>query len=603
MGHAHAPNSQRPQRGCQTYPRIVSPVGDSEAVEGVVRWASSTRALPMGNELVPGASGDERSALAALGGLARELVPAVVRNQWPEAVQLWCNDAVLPPSEVANAAARAVRGTPDTLATIYERLVSAPNRRQLGTFFTPSPVVRFMLDRIEQKYGEPAQVIDPGAGVGAFTVEAAYRWAGTEVIAVDLNVVTLGLLGVACSIRGLDNVQLVHGDFLTWIRDQGQRNLVGRRLLIGNPPYTRHQEFDNKLKKQLQSQALELVDSGLAGLSAYFLAASLVALDKRDTLCFLLPSSWTETRYGRGLRRWLWEATGRAVEIHAFPASEEIFPGTQVTALVLLVGPMLQAGQPLTTHRARLSGARATTTEGRVRPRDDDPPTSLGPWLWHRPSKKTDSSDVPLSQLGRVRRGVATGANSFFFLGDADRAKLPDNAVLPALRRLRHVDGDLLGKRQHEDIGRAGLPRWLLWLSDPSAVNHPEVQRVLARGLSDGVTAGYLVSRRNPWYLVEYVEPPQIFVALMSKAKLRAVRNGARAVPSNSMYGIYLNNKSLSGALCSWLNSDDGQDAMYRRARHYSDGLLKLEPSDLLAIRVPSRERLMNSLAGTAGGG
>lgn len=88
--------------------------------------------------------------------------------------------------------------------------------------------------------------------------------------------------------------------------------------------------------------------------------------------------------------------------------------------------------------------------------------------------------------------------------------------------------------------------------------------------------------------MVENVSPPDIFVALMSKDRIRAVRNGVGAIPSNSMYGIYLQRKSFARTFCIWLNSDEGQLAMIARARHYSGGLRKLEPRELGSIRIPA---------------
>lgn len=41
-------------------------------------------------------------------------------------------------------------------------------------------------------------------------------------------------------------------------------------------------------------------------------------------------------------------------------------------------------------------------------------------------------------------------------------------------------------------------------------------------------------------------------------------------------------------ARCGWLNSPDGQKAIQSRARHYSDGLLKLEPRDYMAVPIPA---------------
>src|SRR5258708_5536056 len=124
--------------------------------------------------MVPGASELERRRLGALGGVVRGLVPPSDRAAWPSDVVDWLDSGPVAPEEVVSAARRAVACEPDeSLATLYTRLVSGANRRALGTFFTPSPEVKLMLDMWERSEEAPSSVIDIGAGVGVFTASAA----------------------------------------------------------------------------------------------------------------------------------------------------------------------------------------------------------------------------------------------------------------------------------------------------------------------------------------------------------------------------------------------------------------------------------------------
>jgi hypothetical protein len=58
------------------------------------------------------------------------------------------------------------------------------------------------------------------------------------------------------------------------------------------------------------------------------------------------------------------------------------------------------------------------------------------------------------------------------------------------------------------------------------------------------------------------------------------------------MYGIYLRQPSLSRPLADWLNSSIGQESLLSQARHYSDGLKKIEPKDLKQALIPPAELL-----------
>lgn len=563
----------------------VSKVGSDDDIELVINWVRHAHAPVLASDLVPGATRAQRTHLAAAGGLVGALVPARRLRTWPEAVQAWVAAAPIPPASVVAALNGSLDRDPEVFATIYCTLVAGENRRRLGTFFTPHPVVDFMLDMVPAPPGK-STLVDPGAGVGAFALAAAARWPSIDVAAVDVNVVTLGFLGAALSHASAANVRLVHADYLTWLTEH-QRRDSEPMLLVGNPPYTRHQELDRKSKKALVDASHDLVTSQLAGLSAYFLATSFSMMRDRDALCFVLPSTWAQARYGRELRSWLWNEIHRPVEMHLFPTDVRIFPGTKVSAMVLYVGPRVKAPQHLSRHRAGLTDQAVRTTPAEHAIRTEDPPPSLGPWLWEQKGDPTVDR-VPLSELAVVRRGVATGANFFFFLTDDEAAELPEGATRRALRRLRHVTGDVLDTDEHRRIGAEGKPTWLLTLDDPKIVGRASVQRLLERGQGAGVPNRYLSTVREPWYLLENVEPPHLLVGIMSKDRLRVVRNVVKAVHSNSMYGIYLNQPSLAKPLADWLNSPAGQASMLSRARHYSDALKKIEPKDLKQTLVPS---------------
>lgn len=556
----------------------------SDATRDTVEWARAAPCEPLPADLVPGTSSSERRSLAALGGLVGALV-APVPADWPEAIQQWVRSGPRPPAALVESVWNAnADGERDLFADVYEQLVVGQNRRRLGTFFTPPNVVDLMLRRVADVLPSPAQVVDPGAGVGAFSLASRRRWPQANVVAVDVNIVTLGLLAARAHPTGTAELTVVHTDFLGWI---GGRSHAGPTVLLGNPPYTRHQDLDQKLKAVAMEASGGLVDSGLAGLAAYFLGASLRSLRDEDGLCFVLPGSWTESRYGRPIREWLWVNSHRRTELLSFSTSAEVFPGTRVTAMVLVVGPVEASASPMRVERVSVKGNEIGVLGVDEHYRNGPAPRSFGPLLWPRRTASRKST-VALSDIATVRRGVATGANHFFFLTDDEADALPNSVVVAGLRRLRHVDGDELNKKEHDRIGDAGHPRWLLSLKGPSDIKSAAVRRRLAEGVAAGYDDRYLSRDRDPWYAVETVKPPSLLVALMTKDRFRAVLNTARVVPSNSIYGIYVNRAAQARALCDWINSDEGQDALRAQARHYSNGLFKLEPRDYLRVRVPS---------------
>jgi hypothetical protein len=547
-------------------------------------WLAGAMCAPLGQRLVPGANVDERRRLAALGGLVRHLLQDIPET-WPEPLRVWAVSGPTPPPEVLSEAVTRLGARPDFFAAVYENVVSGPNRRGLGTFFTPPEVVELMLERAAGVMPDPSSIVDPGAGVGAFSVAAARNWPKARVQAVDVNVVTLGLLAGRLATEGqTGRVELVLDDFISWVQADGR--VGGGRLFLGNPPYTRHQELSRTTKTRALKAAGDLLDSGLSGLAAYFLAASIAQMADDDAICFVLPGSWAEGRHGAGLRTWMWDAIKRPIEILAFPSDVRIFPGTRVNAVVATIGPVTSSAAKLVTGQIS-TGEHLTITYARTIEREGKTPSSFGPLLW-----TTEASDdvrsVPLSTLGRVRRGVATGANHFFFLADDEAKPIPKRLLRRGLQRLREIDGGVLDQSTHDRLGAEGRRRWLLSLTDSKDADLKGVRALLDAGVAEGYDQRYLTRIREHWYMVEPAEPPHIIVSMMSKEEFRAVLNLAGAIPSNSMYGIHLTDSAVAPQLCTWLNSAPGQKAIRSCARHYSDGLLKLEPRDYMAVPVPA---------------
>jgi adenine-specific DNA-methyltransferase len=563
----------------------------SPVVDQVVAWAQAQTCGVDGSIVVPGADDVELQGLLALGGLARAVVPRVPAG-WPMEVRRWMTSGPEPPSSLVTSVKSALAVRLDVFAAAYERLVSPLHRRKLGTYFTPPAVVDYMLDEAETIMTSlPAEVIDPGAGVGALSIGARKRWDGCVVYAVDLNPVTLGLLAARAAARKDSAITIVLADYLTWLADAATDDQP--RLFLGNPPYTRYRDLLPDLRRSAQRAAGTLVPDGMPGLSHYFLAATLKQLRPDDAIVFLLPGTWMEARYGRPAIRWLWHETRRPIRFSWFPHSTPVFPDAVVNAMVVAVGPERQpVRHRLLSREVSVEGTRVVVRHAQEFVRKGEPPSRFDPWLW--PTVKAGQTRlVPLGSIARVRRGIATGDNSFFFLTDEEAARLPRDAVRPALRRLRDCPGEILNVGAHDEIGADGKCRWLLWLHDPKVVYDPRVQALIREGERREVDVGHLTGKRRAWYAVEDVKPPHLLISPMSQDKFRVVRNDIGALPSNAMYGIYLpvDDEVATMLLHRHLNGPEGQARLLETSRRYGNGLFKIEPralSKALVLYLPA---------------
>jgi adenine-specific DNA-methyltransferase len=251
--------------------------------------------------------------------------------------------------------------------------------------------------------------------------------------------------------------------------------------------------------------------------------------------------------------------------------------------MVIAVGPIRRTSpQPLVSQEVSVENGAVAVPHVQTFAREGKPPARFDPWRWPTVGA-TPSRLVPLSSFAKIRRGIATGDNSFFFLTDQEKAELPTGAVRPALLRTRDCQGDVLNEGAHEEIGADGKRRWLLWLRDPEVVYDPRVQAYLEEGEAMGVHTGHLASKRRVWYAVEEVSPPHLLISPMSQGKFRVLRNDIRALPSNAMYGIYLpvEDEVATMLLHRHLNGPEGQGRLLDTARRYGNGLFKMEPRAL----------------------
>lgn len=547
---------------------------------------------------VPGPTEAERTSLAALGGIAKSLIESIDDKHvklLPPAVAAWMKDTPSLPPDLIEALQISLHGGGDPLAQVYERLVAAPRRRPLGTFFTPASISTYMTLLVKSRVTRDlVTVVDPGAGVGAFTRGALEAWPDAHVHAVDVNVATLGLLAATPAIAsGMpDRTSLHHADFLQWLLHYWPSK-TGPGLIWGNPPYTRHQGLSAETKLRAQQAGGGLAPGGRAGLSTYFLAASLAHLAPQDSLCLLLPANWLEAEYARGVRAYLWRTVHRRVELHIFPHELDLFPVASVAAMVVWVGPQEKAPTPIYVHRpiGDLQSAFSSGTVRRVE-REGEPPATFMFATAAATHPRVRGKSVPLASLAQIRRGVATGSNRFFLLTDDQIKHLPKTTYVAAATRLRDLESDCLDGAAHDALGAKGVRRWMLWLTADDA-NDPAVSQLLDRGKFERVHEAHLCMVRNPWYVLERMPVPDLLFGPMAKGKFRLINNAVGAIPTNTFYGIRLRHKAAgtdpARILADWIRGSAGQDALVRVARQHGSGTLKIEPRDLADLRIPSK--------------
>lgn len=196
------------------------------------------------------------------------------------------------------------RFQPDTVMTP----VSSPKpKHRLGQYFTPRPVADLMVSLAEAP--ADAQVLEPCSGEGVF-LDALLSAGYTAITAIELD-------------EGLarhDEVSVRQESFVSAAIEPGFN------LVIGNPPYIRWRNLDEKARVELEGNPLwQQHFNSLSDYLTIFIARAVELLAARGELIFITPSFWMHTMHSAGLRDFMLERGAITDVVHFGEAN--VFPG------------------------------------------------------------------------------------------------------------------------------------------------------------------------------------------------------------------------------------------------------------------------------------
>lgn len=470
---------------------------------------------------------------------------------------------------------------------------SAEQRNKLGQFATPTALANDMV-RVALRYlGNPWPVrfVEPGFGTGVFysallqnlppsRLEAAY---GVET---DPQYVDR-----ARSVWGDTSLQVLPGDF-TQLSPPAPCN-----LLACNPPYVRHHHMDAARKKQLSGQ-VELLHglrpSKRMGLYGYFMLLADAWLQEGGVSAWLVPTEFCTVNYGEVLKTYL---SGRVqlLRMHHFDHTASQFDDALVSSTVVWFRKQKPAAdarleiscggtvaQPLKRQRITLESLQARTK-------------------WTRGGRQKRAPKVTLGDLFDIRRGIATGGNSFFVLTAEQMAaaKLPREHFRPILPNSRFIPSNIIAA---EADGTPQLERQRFLLD---CTLTPEEAQLKAPGLwaylqggEATVGQGYLCRHRKPWYAQENRDPPLFLCTYMGRSGMRFLWNQSQAIAANTYLLLYpgpdlkrrlADSPATLERLWQALSALTAAD-LAALGRTYGGGLHKVEPREL--AKLPADELL-----------
>jgi adenine-specific DNA-methyltransferase len=473
----------------------------------------------------------------------------------------------------------------------YEQNSNATARRQRGQFFTP-PTVAAAMTRWACPPSVQGNFLDPAVGAGIFIRQAlalhptrALTYYGYDI---DAEVLHLAQATLGASVQ----VQLARQDFLA--------APIHRKFaaIVCNPPYLKHHAIPDKAAvfARLRAEGLELPQT--TNYYCLFLLRACQLLAANGRCAFIIPSEFLNADYGIAVKRHLL-ACGLLRGIILFDFKTQVFDGILTTACILLLEntppeadirlAVLHDPQALP---ALLEAWGTAVNDGWQRL----PVGALDParkWRNYFHAEETASASlVPLAQLARCMRGIATGCNDYFTLSqqELDRYGLQLATVRRCVTRARDAMQLVFDAAQLDDLAAQQRKVYLIDFGErPDAAG----QAYLARGEALGIPQRFLPRHRRVWHAPENRPAADLWVQVFSRGRVRFILNAAGAANLTCFHGLYLAPAARPWRRLLWLylNTPLCQELMRQERREYGGGLEKFEPRDIERLPVPDFAR------------
>jgi hypothetical protein len=445
--------------------------------------------------------------------------------------------------------------------------------------------------------GECVHIFDPAVGCGAF-FQAAKRRARPDLklLGCEIDPATLA----RAKAHGLSEEDLAGVELRDFVLNPPAQKFSS---IVANPPYLRHHRLPPAYKDRLKALARLIIGQeldGRAGLHVYFLIRALEKLRPRGRLAFIVPADTCEGVFAVPLWRWITK-TFRLDAIVTFAPDASPFPGVDTNPVILF----LQNSPP----EKRFSWARcfepglvalAEWVESGFPPQRSGSLVAIRRSVaealtngFSREPRTRRENGPQLGDFAYVLRGIATGANHYFFLteNEVSRLRIPEEFLLPAIGRTRDVEGNRLTPHSFLRLKQRGRPVWLFSPDGRPRHYFPKtVQNYLQLGEQMGLPHRPLIASRRPWYKMERRAVPPILFAYLGRRNARFILNEAAVVPLTGFLCVYPRDLSKEFLINLWeaLNDSLTLENLAQVGKSYGGGAIKVEPRALERLPIPT---------------
>jgi adenine-specific DNA-methyltransferase len=467
--------------------------------------------------------------------------------------------------------------------------------RKRGAFATPPELARDVAGAVRTHLAlGPNDMVDFGdPAFGNGVLFAALREAVGPDRINSARVIEIDPLTARSSAQrwSRSGISVLTGDFLSAPAERDAWSLV-----MANPPYRRSQDISQDLSHLRAALVgrLGITLSARADLYAYFLLQSDAWMREDAVAAWIIPAEFQVTAYGAALRKYL-STRVTLLRMHTYDSSDPLFDNALASTSVVVFRKALPAPEVAVDLTA--GGTMLSPTSGRVVTHAELRQSDR--WSFASLSSPANHRDVGerMGDLFTFRRGIATGANSYFVLTDEQLTEYEVDRkwvrpLVPAAREIR--DGHIRAGADMDPIPSSG--RWLIDTTSTIEEIRKESQSFASylENVEASVGDRYLVARRPSSFKQEQRDPAPYLFLYMAKRDTTTHRflwNESRGIHLNNLIGMYPRPSlweqfDSSAAVFDRLTHIQNSH-LERAGRIYGNGLLKLEPMELANLRIP----------------
>lgn len=445
-------------------------------------------------------------------------------------------------------------------------------KNDLGQFYTPPPIAKFMAGWVlGNNCGE---LLDPSVGLGVFLLASKKIQPDIKITAFEVDDETADKLNKVCKF----NYNLYRTDYLNYFSDKKYS------AIICNPPYNRFQQIANRAKyNKVFRDRYGIKLSGYSNHYIYFLIKSINELREGGRCCYIIPYEFLNTGYGQIVKQYLLNLK-IIKHIIKFDSNLKLFSDAVTTSCILCLEKTKNEYVDFINVNCidDLSFPFSGNLTRTLNINDIDANEKWSNYFKNDKNEKYGNL-VKFSSIATVKRGIATGNNSFFILTQdkINKLKLSKSVCIPCVAKVTYVSKYILTDKYVQYLINENKG---MFIFDGTKATTRFDFDYIQYGKNSGVDKSYLVAHRNPWFSVENRQVAPILISVFSRESLKIIRNEANIKNLANFHGVYfLDNVAddfITTFFC-YLITPIAQEILKLNKREYGDGLNKFEPNDL----------------------